>query len=470
MGQLQLTVALLLLATAMLLGILLLWASDTPSVAARTPANAANLTVVDVNEDGYVDRLDLGIVVADFGPPPFKMVRANVNSDAVVDVLDLALVARNLGRLAPRPMKAMRVTAAFPKLSFVRLTSLVQPDDGFGRIFVTEQPGRIRVFPNDQRAAQAGTFLDITDRVSEASSEEGLLGLAFDPDFRNNGHFYAYYSAASPRCSTPRCTVVSRFSVSGDDPNVAAPSSDLIIMEIAQPFPNHKGGQLAFGPDGYLYIGLGDGGSGGDPFGNGQSLGTFLGKVLRIDVRGVSADKNYRIPPDNPFIGVAGAREEIWAYGLRNPWRFSFDERRGTLWLADVGQSRFDEVDVVKRGANYGWDIMEGSLCFSPPTGCGQTSLELPLWEYSLSLENCAIIGGYVFYGRGMPSLLEAYVHGDFCSGRIWGLRYDGQSVTEQLLLVDSDLFISSFGQDLARNLYILSYFEGTIYRLIPAE
>ena len=425
--------------------------------------------VGDINEDGFVDVLDLRTVVADLGSPPFGEPRSDVNDDGVVDVFDLARVARELGELAPRPLRGMSVERAFPALSFRHLTNLVQPEDGHDHLLVTEQAGRIRVFPNDQRVTQAGTFLDIRDRVSEAGNEEGLLGLAFHPDYVDNGHFYVYYSAANPRRS-----VVSRFSVSEDDPQTADPDSELAIMEISQPFSNHNGGQLSFGPDGYLYIGLGDGGSGGDhPHGNGQNQATLLGSVLRIDVDGRSDGKNYSVPPDNPFVAIADDCEticaEIWAYGLRNPWRFSFDRRSGTLWLADVGQSSWDEIDVVRVGSNYGWNIMEGARCFSPSTGCNTTGLELPVWDYARSGGNCSVTGGYVYLGRGMPSLVGAYVYGDFCSGNIWGLRYDSNTVTEQMLLADSELLITSFREDLAGNLYILSR-DGGIYRLVDAQ
>ena len=360
------------------------------------------------------------------------------------------------------PLQAMQVERTFSNLTFTRLTNLVQADDGLDRFFTTEQMGLIRVFPNDQQVTEADVFLDITDRVSEASNEEGLLGLVFDPDYQNNGHFYVYYSAANPRRS-----VVSRFAVSQNDLYQADPSSEFIIMEINQPFSNHNSGQLAFGLDGYLYIGLGDGGSGGDPDGHGQNQGTLLGSILRIDVSGVSEDKNYLIPPDNPFVDVAGAREEIWAFGLRNPWRFAFDEHTGLLWLGDVGQSSREEIDVVKKGLNYGWNIMEGNLCFSPSVNCDQTGLELPVVDYSHS-EGCSVVGGDVYRNSEMPALLGAYVYGDFCSGKIWGLRYDGNSVTEHMLLVDSDLLIASFAQDLTGNLFILSRDDG-IFRLVPA-
>ena len=218
-----------------------------------------------------------------------------------------------------------------------------------------------------------------------------------------------------------------------------------------------------------MYIGLGDGGSGGDPQDNGQNRGTLLGSLLRIDVSGGFEGKNYRIPSDNPFVGVSGTRDEIWAYGLRNPWRFSFDRQTGTLWLADVGQDSWEEVDMIRKGSNYGWNTMEGAHCFSPSTGCDQTGLELPVAEYGNNRsEGCSITGGYLFRGPGTPSLLGAYVYGDFCSGKIWGLRYDGGSVTELTLLVDSVLRISSFGEDQAGNLYVLDHSEG-IYKLVPA-
>ena len=249
-----------------------------------TTANPA----LDVNEDGYVDITDLRLVFANAGPPPHSLQRADVNNDGSVNLLDLALVARRIGQSAPLPLEAMDVERAFPSLSFELPTNLVQPDDGPDNLFVTEQAGIIRVFPNDQQASQSSVFLDITDQVT-SSSEEGLLGLAFDPDYKNNGLFYVHYPTSSPRRS-----VVSRFSVSQDDPEMADPSSEFVIMEIDQPFGNHNGGQLAFGPDGYLYIGLGDGGSGGDPLGHGQDPSTLLGSLLRIDVSGVSGDRNCR--------------------------------------------------------------------------------------------------------------------------------------------------------------------------------
>lgn len=363
----------------------------------------------------------------------------------------------------PQSLQAMEVERIFSNLSFRRLTNLAQPDDGQSHIFVTEQGGLIKVFSNDQETESTQVFLDISDRVSEIGNEEGLLGLAFDPDYRDNSYFYVYYSAFSPRRS-----VLSRFSLDPDNPGSADPDTELIILEIPQPFSNHNGGQLAFGPDGYLYIGLGDGGSRGDPQRNGQNTGTLLGSIIRIDVSGSSADQTYRIPPDNPFVGIEGAKEEIWAYGLRNPWRFSFDLESGLLWVADVGQNEWEEIDLVERGLNYGWNIMEAEDCFSPSTGCDTSGLELPVIAYDHD-DGCSVTGGYVYRGSALPSLQGAYIYGDFCSGKIWGLRYDGQSITEHRLLVDSDLEITSFGRDLADNLYILSRNTG-IYTLIPAQ
>ena len=354
----------------------------------------------------------------------------------------------------------MTIERVFPNLTFRHLTNLAQPDDGRDMLFVTEQGGQIRSFPVRQEVTETVVFLDITDRVNEGGNEEGLLGLAFAPDYRESGYFYVYYSASDPRRS-----VLSRFMASRSEPNRADRASELIIMEVPQPASNHNGGQLVFGPDGYLYIGLGDGGRGGDPFGNGQNMATLLGSILRIDVSGASEEERYRVPPDNPFVGVAGAGEEVWAYGLRNPWRFSFNSETGRLWVGDVGQNDWEEVDLVEKGLNYGWNIMEGAHCFRPRTGCDTTGLQMPVAEYS-SAEGCSIIGGYVYRSGVHPSLTGAYVYGDFCSGKIWGLRHDGKSLAENVLLVDSDLNITSFGLDLAGELYVLSRDSG-IYRMV---
>ena len=256
--------------------------------------------------------------------------------------------------LTPAPLTELAVEPAFPALSLSRMVGMTYPPDGSDQLYVVLQPGRIVSFPNDPDVDTAELFLDIRDRVNDRGEEEGLLGLAFDPQYMTNGHLYVYYSASDPRRS-----VVSRFSASADGRR-ADPGSERVLLEVAQPFSNHNGGQIAFGPDGYLYIALGDGGSRGDPHGNGQDLTTLLGSILRIDVRAVESEGAYAVPSDNPFVGRAGTRPEIWAYGLRNPWRFSFDRVAGDLWTADVGQNRFEEVDIIRPGLNYGWNVMEG--------------------------------------------------------------------------------------------------------------
>ena len=364
------------------------------------------------------------------------------------------------------PLAPMDVERAFPNLSFREMLAMAYPDDGTDRLFLALKPGRIVVFPNDQSVDSAATFLDITGRVSDRGSEEGLLGLTFDPEYSRNGYLYVYYSAAQPRR-----VVVSRFSVSSDSAGAADPSSERVILEIPQPFANHNGGPVKFGPDGFLYIGLGDGGGGGDRGGNGQNTSTLLSTILRIHVRSMDSQGAYTVPADNPFVGLGGgAREEIWAYGLRNPWRFTFDRETGDLWLADVGQNRFEEVDLIRRGLNYGWNVMEGTHCFAPSSGCDRTGLQLPIIEYG-HREGCSVTGGYVYRGSRLPMLSGAYVYGDFCSGKIWGLRYDGTEVSEHLELADTGLNISSFGEDQSGELYILAFDssgDAGIYRLMP--
>jgi glucose/arabinose dehydrogenase len=361
------------------------------------------------------------------------------------------------------PVGDIQVERVFPSLSFQEMTNLVQPDDTTGLIFVTEQRGVIYAFSTND-SQQADVFLDITDRVNMGGTEEGLLGLAFDPNYQENGYFYVYYSAADPRRS-----VLSRFSLDPENTAVADPETEVLVMEVPQPYANHNGGQLAFGPDGYLYIGLGDGGSGGDPQGNGQNLSTLLGKILRIDVSELSTPGDYAIPADNPFVGTEGARSEVWALGLRNPWRFSFDAETGLLWVGDVGQNSWEEIDIIAKGANCGWNIMEGSHCYIPSTGCNQSGLTLPIFEYDHS-QGCSVTGGYVYRGEQIPSLQGHYVYGDYCSGRIWALAYDGEAVTDNVLLADSALSIASFGEDLAGNLYILDRQGGGIYTLVQTE
>ena len=333
-------------------------------------------------------------------------------------------------------------------------TNLIQMQDG--RMLVTEQDGRIWVFdPEGGRVPAATEVLDITDRVSSRRSEEGLLGLALDPT--DAERMYVYYSTADPRRS-----VVSRFTNLADLSHVD-PDSELVILEVEQPYANHNGGQLAFGPDGYLYIGLGDGGSAGDPQGNGQDTSTLLGAILRIDVSQSTTERPYAIPPDNPFAD-GGGRGEIWAYGLRNPWRFSFDRETGELWAGDVGQNRWEEIDLIERGGNYGWNLLEGSHCFGA-SDCDPTDTIAPVWEYSLDGQPCSVIGGYVYRGSAIPWLRGVYVYGDFCSGEVFGLRYAVGQAMEHERLAGTGLRIMSFAEDNDGELYLLSQKSG-IYRL----
>ena len=350
------------------------------------------------------------------------------------------------------------VKVAFPKVQFKDPVGIYNAGDQSNRLFVVEQAGVIKVFENNESVNAANIFLNISNRVT-SGGELGLLGLAFPPKFNESGFFYVYYTTDNPLRS-----VISRFSVSQTDKNRADVNSEKVLLQVDQPFPNHNGGQISFGPDGYLYIGLGDGGGAGDPSGNGQNRSTPLGKILRIDVNSASGSLNYSIPRDNPFVGNnQGFREEIYAYGLRNPWRFSFDSGTGRLWVGDVGQDRIEEIDIVRSGGNYGWNIMEGSLCYSPPSGCNQTGLALPIWEYNHAI-GYSVTGGFVYRGAAFPELVGAYVYGDYGSGRIWALRYDGMNSTNSELAA-TGVHITSFGFDQKDELYFCAS-DGNIYRL----
>ena len=359
---------------------------------------------------------------------------------------------------APQLLGTLRLEPLLTAQQFRSPTNLVQMQNE--RMLVSEQAGRVWTLNGAESGhAVAQEILDITDRVSSRRSEEGLLGLAIDP--KNERSLYVYYSTTNPRRS-----VISRFTIAPDH-SAADPDSALVLLEVEQPYANHNGGQLAFGPDGYLYIGLGDGGSAGDPLGNGQDTSTLLGAILRIDVSQAAPEHPYAIPPDNPFANPSGTdgRGEIWAYGLRNPWRFSFDRETGELWAGDVGQNRWEEIDLIRPGGNYGWNVLEGNHCFRPRDGCQREGTVPPVWEYSLDGEPCSVIGGYVYRGSTMPWLNGAYVYGDFCSGKVFGLRYTDGEVVEHRQLADTGLSIMSFAQDNDGELYLLSQQSG-IYRL----
>jgi hypothetical protein len=292
----------------------------------------------------------------------------------------------------------------------------------------------------------------------------GLLGLAFHPDYKNNGYFYVNYTVSIPS----RFTRISRFKVSAANPDSADKNSELILISQDQPFTNHKGGQLAFGPDSLLYIGLGDGGSEGDPSGNGQNKSTLLGKILRIDINKPQVSLYYTIPPTNPFQGNPnGWREEIYAYGLRNPWRFSFDPVTGWLWCGDVGQDAWEEIDIIQNGKNYGWRCYEGLHPYNT-SGCNDTNYVSPIFNYGHSNNNCCIIGGYVYRGKNVPELYGKYIYADYCSKNLWSLQYDSTGSTIDTLLLTSPYGQPfAFGTDMNRELY-LSASDGKIYSFKP--
>ncbi|HEX5854302.1 MAG TPA: PQQ-dependent sugar dehydrogenase [Thermoanaerobaculia bacterium] len=353
---------------------------------------------------------------------------------------------------APWPRIALNRVAA----GFSNLTQVTSAHDGSGRLFVVEQRGLVKIVRDG--AVLPTPFLDISGRVS-CCGERGLLSIVFPPGSGSKGQFWADYTDVNGD------TTISLFSVSGA---TASAVSETVILKIAQPFANHNGGQLAFGPDGYLYVGMGDGGSAGDPNNNAQNTGSLLGKILRIDVRA----SPYGIPRDNPFAGSSTARREIWAYGLRNPWRFSFDRKTGDLYIGDVGQGTWEEVDfqpaVSGGGENYGWRLTEGNHCFNPATGCSFAGITPPVAEYSHE-SGCSITGGFVYRGRDFARLDGIYFYADYCSGRVWGLRRNGTGWETQELLQPGFGF-TSFGEDDAGEVYAVDGNSGTLYRLVDAD
>ena len=338
--------------------------------------------------------------------------------------------------------------------------------DGTNRIFVVSQYGSIHVFPNDPNADDMQTFLDIRERVQydDKENEEGLLGLAFHPRFKENGEFFLYYTALPTR-QYPHLSVISRFRVSKDDPSRADPNSEEIILRIEQPYWNHNGGTVVFGPDGYLYVGLGDGGAANDPHGNGQNLKTLLGSILRIDVDHQDRGLAYAIPKDNPFVGRTDARGEIWAYGIRNVWRIAFDRETGALWAGDVGQNIWEEVDIITRGGNYGWNLREAKHPFDPNGSGPRRDLIDPIWEYHHDVGK-SITGGHVYRGKQVPELVGAYLYADFVSGQVWALWYDAgkDQVTANRTILPKGLPVMSFGEDDAGEVYFVTQ-EGGIHK-----
>ncbi|MEW6764198.1 MAG: PQQ-dependent sugar dehydrogenase [Pseudomonadota bacterium] len=360
------------------------------------------------------------------------------------------------GTAAPIAGGSMTLQRVFASIPLNEPLAMLQAPGDASRWFVVEKAGRVLVFDHRPEVAASTVFIDIRDRVQAGYSESGLLGMAFHPDFASNGQVFLSYTADG----SPLVSRVSRFQ-SLDGGQTANPGSETILLAVDQPYTNHNGGQIGFGPDGYLYLGLGDGGSAGDPAGNAQNVNTLLGAMLRLDVDGGSP---YAIPPDNPFAS-GGGRPELFAWGLRNPWRWSFDRATGELWVGDVGQNAWEEIDQVERGGNYGWAIREGAHCYAAAT-CATAGLIDPVAEYGHD-QGCSVTGGYVYRGQAVPVLLGAYVYGDFCSGLIWALP--GRQGPPQLLL-ESGLNISSFAEGLDGELYMLHFgSRGAIYRFAAA-
>lgn len=368
-----------------------------------------------------------------------------------IGLIVLALVAgiiyvATTARAAPRGVALQTVVTGLTDPVYV-----THAGDRSGRLFVVEQAGVIRIIKDGRLLSRP--FLDIRNRVV-SGGEMGLLSVAFHRQYERNGRFFLNYTANRGGLKT----IIAEYRASSPD---IADTDERMLLEIAQPYPNHNGGLNKFGPDGMLYIGMGDGGSARDPHNNGQRLDTLLGKMLRIDVDGGTP---YRVPPDNPFVNRAGARDEIWAYGVRNPWRFSFDRANGRLFVGDVGQNAWEEIDLVEKGGNYGWRIMEGAHCHNPQTGCDMSGLGLPIAEYRTS-QGCSVTGGYVYRGTRIRELAGRYVFGDYCGGQVWVLT-ERAGRFRMTLLMNTSHRISSFGEDEAGELYVVDH-SGGVYRLV---
>lgn len=364
-------------------------------------------------------------------------------------------------------LPSVRLSRAFPKMTFTRPLFITHAGDESNRLFVVEQRGRILVFENKSDVGSSQEFMNIRSKVRMKHNEEGLLSLAFHPNYKDNGELFVYYTASRPRRS-----VLSRFKVSADDANKADPMSEEIILEVKQPYGNHNGSTILFGPDGYLYVSYGDGGYRNDPGNNGQDLSTLLGTIIRIDINSKDGDLSYAIPKDNPFVDQPGARAEIWAYGLRNVWRMSFDKKTGQLWAGDIGQDSWEEIDIIVKGGNYGWNVREGKHGFRPRTT--ETQLIDPIVEYGRN-KGISVTGGYVYRGKKMPELVGAYIYADYNTSRIWALRQqDGEVVAHREIFSPPPRgYISSFGEGPDGELYICAFdlldkpsSTGRIYRM----
>ena len=385
----------------------------------------------------------------------FRCLRSICLSFGVLVLVASQLRAADLPQPMPDTPLDTKAVRAFPELKFVRPVLLTNAGDGSNRIFVAQQPGKIFVFPNKPDVEEADLFLDWEKKTiyKNEEFEEGVLGLAFHPKFKSNGEFFMYYT------EVPHISVISRFKVSKDDPNKADPASEEQILRIPQPYWNHNGGTICFGPDGYLYIGLGDGGAGNDPHKNGQNPKTLLGKILRIDVDHKDEGKKYAVPKDNPWVGQAGAATEAFAMGIRNTWRMSFDRKTGTLWQADVGQDIWEEINIITKGGNYGWNLREGMHKFKDGSDAKPEFIE-PVWEYNHTIGK-SITGGVVYRGKKVPELDGCYLYGDFVSGKLWALKYDekAKKVSANYLLQGDNLPVMTYGEDEAGEVYFTTPF-----------
>jgi glucose/arabinose dehydrogenase len=380
---------------------------------------------------------------------------------AAIALLFAALPAAAQNNLDTRPLP-FTLETAFPQLSWtgwkstddaglatpLRPILVTHAGDGSNRLFVPTEQGVIHVFPNDPNIKQTGVFLDLSSKVSydDKMNEEGFLGLAFPPKYREQGRFFVYYTNKHQ----PHQNILASYRVSKDDPNRADPDSEEILFTFKKPFWNHDGGTVVFGPDGCLYLALGDGGAANDPLGHGQRLNTWLGKILRVDVDHRDEGLPYSIPKDNPFVGRDDARPEIWAYGLRNVWRMAFDRKTGVLWAGDVGQDTWEEIDLIVKGGNYGWNLREARNPFGERGVSSRPDLIEPIWEYHHNLGK-SIIGGTVYRGKQFPELDGAYLYADYVAGRAWALRYDPQKervVANREITVPNKTPIMSFGED----------------------
>jgi glucose/arabinose dehydrogenase len=377
-----------------------------------------------------------------------------------VIILLVGGASTTIGSQSPFQLDLVPIAAMFRSPVFV-----ADAGDGTGRLFVVEKRGVIKIVQDG--VASKHPFLNIQERVEDSGGEQGLLSLAFHPDYARNGTFFVAYTAPG------NDLIVASFTVPTDRPNRADPGSHRVLLRIQKQYDEHHGGLVSFGPDGYLYIGVGDGGRAAEVDGYSQRLDTLLGKLLRIDVNHSGGGLAYGIPPDNPFVGVPGARPEIWAYGLRNPWRFSFDRETGNFFIADVGSEGSEEVDVQPAesagGENYGWNVFEGAQCHRPNASehCDSTGMVEPIWGYEHPevKDGCAIVGGHVYRGVAFPELVGAYLAADFCTGRVWALRqHEGRWTATVLFQLDT--FISSFAEDSGGELYLIGL-AGNVYRLV---